>query len=228
MCRLITGGSCRELAFDSNELWLQVYKDHHGDALRRLGVSRVSRQQSNPRFAFFKRILDRQQYLVRLFLLLASKDFNDNVRKFVHTMEALKFSSKDINCKYQCFENSDLMCVCARFKRWRCLKYLVTLGGSLSTGGDSRGCSPLLVAAWTGNVSMVRYILTTITSSKSTQCLYQEISRKGRYDVIYMISYVIFCLKSFFVFVCIPDRGLLVPVGVKGLLILRHGLDENF
>ena len=122
-----------------------------------------------------------QQNLVRLFLLLASKGFNDNVKKFREAMETVKFSIRDINSKFRCFENADLMCVCARFKRWRCLKYLVTLGGSLTTGGDSRGCSPLLIAAWTGNVAMVKYILNTILSYESKEKLYQEIIREGRY-----------------------------------------------
>ena len=173
------GSLNKEIAFVSNELWHEVYRYYHGDTLKRLGVYRVSRQQSNPRFAFFKRILDQQKNLVRLFLLLASRDFKDNVKKFIDGMKAVKFSPTAINKKFRAFENADLMCVCARFRRWRCLKHLVTLGGSLSTGGDSRGCSALLIAAWSGNVNMVKYVLLTI-SSESKRQLYREITRKGR------------------------------------------------
>mmetsp|Transcript_8573 Transcript_8573/g.8699 ORF Transcript_8573/g.8699 Transcript_8573/m.8699 type:complete len:237 (+) Transcript_8573:171-881(+) len=138
-----------------DEVWQGLF--HHRFGYHGSRASRT-RRGIQPRYSFFLALRGRRNshsiigHLI--FKVISERDSPRDVKKLLpHDFP--------INKKFETLENSALLCLSAKFQRWKTLKMLIGEYNADINGTDEGGMSPLLYASWHGNVNIVKWLFST-------------------------------------------------------------------
>jgi hypothetical protein len=161
----------RSLA-DNNLLFGALYVDTFGEQISAGNSSRPSRRRNSARVTYFKGLRDVAKKWWFLLSALSKRDYPAvKLRELLvlwkfpcpHANGEIRISNyhrQQLNRAHPAFEYSPLLCVAARFQRWKAVQALLQEPYKADpTVTDVAGMNVLSSAAWGGNVSMVRYLL---------------------------------------------------------------------
>ena len=158
-----------EIAFERNDFWIelhrwkfkrldQVKKSQTTRSRSRLEVTsrRKTRSGSNPRLAFFNALRNRMFAFDHCANLVQAALRNSDSPK---TIAALLLPDFPINRLFSHCSDSTILCAAVKMGRWRVVKMLTMKYGANLNIQDHSGMNPLLIAAWSGDLTGVKMLL---------------------------------------------------------------------
>ena len=171
-----------EIAFERNEFWVELHRWKFNSldrakkqesmrirSLSNIRSRRHTRSGSNPRLAFFNALRNRMFAFDHCANLVQAALRKSDSPK---TVAALLLPDFPINRLFAPCSDSTILCSAVKFGRWRVVKLLTTEYHANLNIQDHSGMNPLLIAAWSGDLTGVKLLL-----SISHSLLHQAMAR---------------------------------------------------
>ncbi len=176
------GNTCKFFSELHHSLWLQCLSRRLEKKIDKIGKRRLIKPRilffqlfrqriSNFKYIYHHLIITRKKQKFKQQQIRNSNSNNghcyfDSVATFKKVLLTCDFpNSNNLNNTFcnknlMIFDGSDILSLLARFQRWKCLKYLIeNYNTNIITSHDAQNMTPLCTAAWSGNITMVKFLL---------------------------------------------------------------------